>query len=262
MVNHILFSLVIPAFNRAYCIERSIKSAQYFLASECSSEIIVVDDGSTDDTIVKVENLISGTKEGPQITLVKHVVNKGVCAAKNTGARLARGEWIIFLDSDDELIPESFMALKSALKKQGRNPLHFFSCISNTAGFVNNSDVVIKRDLNEYLLLGTSGEKLPVVKRVVFSDFPYDEDMPGYEGLAYMRIIKKYGFACIYKINVRRYYEDGQDRLSSFSNMKKRSAILAKGHLRVLREHSDKMNSLNIIRQCLKWFKSLLVSVI
>ena len=255
-----IFSIVIPAFNRAYCVSRAIKSAQVFLENDDSSEIVVVDDGSTDNTVVIVEDLISRTNQKSRLTLVKHHTNKGVCTAKNTGAKAARGEWIIFLDSDDELIPDSYAKVVVALNNNFRNPIHFFSCILQNEVSINQSNNLIKRNFNQYMRYGTDGEKLPIVNRVVFNEFLYDEDMPGYESLSYMRIIKKYEWAYIYELVVRRYYTSNQDRLSAPSNMKRRSAALAKGHLRVLKEHSNQMDCINIIRQFMKYIKSLVVA--
>ena len=255
-----IFSLIIPAYNRAYCIGRAIKSAQDFLTNDSASEIIVVDDGSKDGTIAKVEEFLSDSTQGSELKLIKHQVNKGVCAAKNTGARAARGEWIIFLDSDDEIIPDSYNDVVAALKTEFENPIHFFSCIGENEINKNQSGCLIRRNFNEYMLHGTGGERLPVVKRVVFNEFPYDEDMPGYESLSYMRIVKKYGFACIHDLNMRRYYTSHQDRLSSPANLKKRSAAIAKGHLRVLKEHSQQMSQINVIRQYMKAIKSLLLA--
>ena len=255
-----IFSIVIPAFNRAYCVSRAIRSAQCFLKNDESSEIIIIDDGSTDNTVAIVEDFISRSQQRTQLSLIKNHTNKGVCAAKNTGAKAARGKWIIFLDSDDELIPNSYAKVVAKLNNHFRNPIHFFSCILQNEISKEQSDNFIKRNFNQYMRYGTNGEKLPIISRVIFNEFPYDEDMPGYESLSYMRIIKKYEWACIHELIVRRYYTNNQDRLSAPLNMKKRSAALAKGHLRVLREHSNQMNYINIIRQILKYIKSIAIA--
>lgn len=88
---------VIPTFNRASIVSRAIDSVmrQTFLPSE----IIVVDDGSTDDT----ENLIS--EKYHTVSYLK-TENKGVSAARNIGIQATKSEWIAFLDSDDEWLPQ------------------------------------------------------------------------------------------------------------------------------------------------------------
>jgi glycosyltransferase involved in cell wall biosynthesis len=90
-------SVVIPVYNREQTIGRAIDSV---LAQELlPEEIIVVDDGSTDDT-PEILNLYL-----PKIQVVRQE-NKGVSAARNRGIEVAAGKWIAFLDSDDEWMPD------------------------------------------------------------------------------------------------------------------------------------------------------------
>ncbi len=90
-----LVSIIIPTFNRAKTIARAIKSC--LLQSYQEIEVIVVDDYSSDDTagIVKSFN-------DSRIKYLVHNKNLGPAAARNTGLRNANGEFITFLDSDDE----------------------------------------------------------------------------------------------------------------------------------------------------------------
>lgn len=258
MINNTFLSIVITAFNRDYCVARAIESAKGFLAGSSASEIIVVDDGSSDATVSVVERFLLGASVSNQsLMLIKHDVNKGVCAAKNTGAKAARGSWIIFLDSDDELIPESYSKFCAAINDNETSPIHFFSCIAENQIEVHGLDSVQKINFNQYIQTGTSGEKLPVLKRSIFSQFLYDEDMPGYEGLSYMRIIKMHGYAFIYGLPVRRYYTSNQDRLSARSMFWKRSGSLAIGHLRVLVEHHSSMGFLLILKYAMRFTKSI-----
>ena len=87
-----IISVIIPTFNRAWALKRAVDSA---LAQDYEQkEIIVVDDGSTDDT----QALLAGYKE--QIRVLTQE-NKGVSAARNFGIRESRGHFIALLDSDD-----------------------------------------------------------------------------------------------------------------------------------------------------------------
>ena len=90
-------SVVIPTFNRGSIVFRAIDSV--LRQTLLPSEIIVVDDGSTDNT----ENLIAA--KYPTVSYLK-TENKGVSAARNLGIEEAKSEWIAFLDSDDEWLSE------------------------------------------------------------------------------------------------------------------------------------------------------------
>ena len=90
-------SVVIPVFNRKQLIERSINSV--INQTYPPDEIIVIDDGSIDGTYDLIK------KNFPQVILI-HQENKGVSAARNVGITIAKGNWIAFLDSDDEWFPE------------------------------------------------------------------------------------------------------------------------------------------------------------
>lgn len=85
-------SVVIPSYNRAALLKRSIDSV--LKQSRAADEIIVVDDGSTDDTRQLLED------HYPQVNYL-YQENKGVSSARNTGITNANYEWICLLDSDD-----------------------------------------------------------------------------------------------------------------------------------------------------------------
>ena len=94
-------SVIIPTFNRAEVLGRAIESVlQQSLAAK---EIIVVDDGSADNTKKIVEEFQLGAVI-PINYIYQH--NSGVSAARNSGIRAAGGEWIAFLDSDDAWLPD------------------------------------------------------------------------------------------------------------------------------------------------------------
>jgi len=113
-------SVVIPAYNAAEYIGRAIDSV--LAQTRRPDEIIVVDDGSTDDTASIVETY------GSQVRLIRQE-NAGVSAARNTGIDAATGEWIAFLDSDDEWLKEK---LQLQVELLGRNS----ELVWSTANFI------------------------------------------------------------------------------------------------------------------------------
>jgi len=91
------FSIIIPTYNRAHCIEFAINSVLDQTINDF--EIIVVDDGSTDGTELLLEQY------GDQVRYF-YQQNSGVSEARNLGIKNAHGQWVAFLDSDDEWMPE------------------------------------------------------------------------------------------------------------------------------------------------------------
>ena len=87
------FSVVIPLYNKANFIENCVESV--LKQSFTNFELIIVNDGSTDDSLSKIQLL---TDERLQIV---NQENQGAAAARNKGVKLAKSEWIAFLDADD-----------------------------------------------------------------------------------------------------------------------------------------------------------------
>lgn len=92
-------SVVIPTFNRADTLPAAIRSA--LCQSFSGIEVIVVDDGSRDETAA-VLAIVADSR----LRILRHETNRGAAAARNTGIRAARGRLIAFLDSDDTWMPD------------------------------------------------------------------------------------------------------------------------------------------------------------
>ena len=102
-------SVIIPTYNRTHVLGRAIESA--LDQTSPAQEIIVVDDGSTDDT----PQLIA--EKFPQCRYIQQS-NQGVSAARNRGIEAATGEWLAFLDSDDEWLPGKLEVQQNMLEQQ------------------------------------------------------------------------------------------------------------------------------------------------
>jgi len=90
------FSVIIPAYNSATTLARAVDSV--LAQSYPAQEIIVIDDGSTDETAD-----IAG-RYGDKLRYLRQD-NAGVSSARNHGARIAKGDWLTFLDADDWYYP-------------------------------------------------------------------------------------------------------------------------------------------------------------
>lgn len=99
-----LVSVVIPTFNRAYCIAATIDSV--LAQTHQAVEVVVVDDGSTDGTAELVAKRYAGDE---RVRYIRQT-NQGVSTARNTGFQHARGEFVALLDSDDLWYPHKLAA--------------------------------------------------------------------------------------------------------------------------------------------------------
>lgn len=103
-------SVVIPCYNGSRYIEKCVKSLM--AQSYTNLEIIIVNDGSTDDTEEKVAAFL----DDPRIKYIKQE-NGGEAAARNTGIKASEGEFLGFVDIDDYVEPEMYSKLYAAIKE-------------------------------------------------------------------------------------------------------------------------------------------------
>lgn len=97
-----LISVIIPSYNRAWCILRALESVMNQSFSDF--DVWIVDDGSSDNTREIIQDFISAGTRVP----VNYIftTNRGVSAARNLGIRRSTGQWLALLDSDDSWVPE------------------------------------------------------------------------------------------------------------------------------------------------------------
>jgi glycosyltransferase involved in cell wall biosynthesis len=108
-------SVAISTYNRAHLVGRAIRSALAQTAGDF--ELIVVDDGSADDT-----QAVLAAVGDSRLHIARHERNQGISRTRNTALGLARGEWIAFLDDDNEWVPEYLerqLALAAARPEAG-----------------------------------------------------------------------------------------------------------------------------------------------
>ena len=138
------FSIVIPVYNVRDYLEACFRSV--FDQDGDDFEIILVDDGSTDGESGALCDRLAA--EAPGITVVIHKPNGGLGDARNVGMERASGDYVLFVDSDDYLLPGLLQALREKLQETDADIIDF--------GFVVDNDGAIReRHYGELTALGT-----------------------------------------------------------------------------------------------------------
>ena len=102
------FSVIIPVYNKEKYVQAAVKSVLNQTFTDF--ELIIVNDCSTDNSRKEVSKIIS-----EQIKIIEHHENKGLSASRNTGIKNATGNFIAFLDADDEWKPDFLATIKSLI---------------------------------------------------------------------------------------------------------------------------------------------------
>ena len=133
-MNNKIISIIIPIYNRAAYLDRCITSS--LNQDGVSTEIILVDDGSTDDSLSICQ---SYAKLHSNIKVILQD-NNGLSSARNTGLNQATGEYIFFQDSDDCLVDNTLRVLFQALETHNADyVIGNFERVSETGAFISES---------------------------------------------------------------------------------------------------------------------------
>ena len=164
-------SIIIPVFNRAHCVSRALASVRGQGVGEF--ELIIGDDASTDDTWEVVR------REFPLARLSRLETNSGAAAARNAALRISTGEYLAFLDSDDEWLPGKLAAQFDYLEK------HPAVAACATSHFYQLRDgrrrEVIVENLSEWSVRLQSGQPFhgastPVVRRSALESVGFQDE--------------------------------------------------------------------------------------
>lgn len=112
----IAISVIIPIYNVEPYIEACLQSVVNQTMVE-GIECILVDDCGSDRSLEKAENFVARNNSNISFQILHHEHNRGLSAARNTGICYAKGEYLLFLDSDDELLPNAIECFVKELRK-------------------------------------------------------------------------------------------------------------------------------------------------
>jgi glycosyltransferase involved in cell wall biosynthesis len=164
-----LLSVVVPAYNAAATIGATLDSIH--APNDCAAiDVVVVDDGSSD-----AAQLRAAIGTYPDIRLVTHERNRGMCAARNSGIAASRGAFVMILDADDTLVPDwpaAFARIRARWPAESN--LCFAGC-RNTAGAPTMREPGFEGlvDLRTFVSERYAGEYLPVFRGDYVRAHPY-----------------------------------------------------------------------------------------
>jgi glycosyltransferase involved in cell wall biosynthesis len=208
--NNPVVSVVIPTYNRARMVGNAIQSvmAQTF----GNWELLVIDDGSADDTRV----VVSAFRD-TRLSFHRLDRNRGQSAARNTGINLARGTYVSFLDSDDEWFPEK-LAREVAAFEAGGEAVGLVYCGKELLGsdgrFLGQRLPTFEGDVYRRLQAGDfigSCSRVALRKSVLEVVGGFDETLPSYEDWdLWLRAAKVSKVASVPVCLVRRHLSGAQ----------------------------------------------------
>lgn len=226
-------SIVTPSLNRADLLPRLWSSLRN---EKANFQWIVVDDGSTDAT----PQVVTDFKD-PRISFQKLKKNMGVNFARNAGVELAKGNYIIFLDSDDELVAGALEdAVKKINKADERIGVFCYACVmaetgKQTSKLIDGKLLKEKEIVCDDALRG--GDNAYIYRKEIFKYFKLPENLRGCEHVFVYAISKKWDFFVIDKPMTLVHRQ--ADNLSGASSLIKRSKDIAKSYELILKGHES-----------------------
>lgn len=223
-----LVSVVIPTKDRPEMLRRAVVSV--IGQTYAPVELVVVDDGSVEPAREAVDDLEAGNLE--RFVIHRHAKNEGGAAARNTGIREARGEYVAFLDDDDRWTPHKLQKQVAALQESGENAGVSFTGNRQLDAEGNTVDVHIRQtdgDVSERILYGNyvgSFSSVLICRELVETVGLLDERFPAWQDWEYLvRLAQHAEFVAVPEPLVCRYV-DHEERISPGYELKREVASL------------------------------------
>jgi glycosyltransferase involved in cell wall biosynthesis len=197
------FSIILPTFNRAHLILRAVESIKR--QSFDDWELIIIDDGSKDDTFAKLRDLVAADH-----SMRYHFsANRGLAGARNLGCSMATGKYLTFLDSDDEYLYDHLSSRYEVLSKDPSiELLHGGVEVIGDRYVADKNDPSLKVDIADCVVGGTF-----FIRRDLWSRLAGFKDVYGDDG-EFFANATEHG-ATIRKVDAGtyRYYRTESDSL-------------------------------------------------
>lgn len=216
-----LVSVIIPTYKRPVTLPRAIDSV--LNSTWKNVEVIVVDDNNDGDEYRReTETVMSEYLSTYQnVKYEKHKENKNGSAARNTGIRASSGEYIMFLDDDDEFLPEKIAAQVAFMEKHDET---WGACYTgyldirngkvSARGLEKQEGDLLVHELARNLFVH-AGSNLMVRRSVVLDVNGFDESFQRNQDVEFLvRILKKYKLGCVKITGLKVYLHSAQNKNS------------------------------------------------
>jgi len=239
------FSIITPTYNRADLIGRAIDSV--IKQTYTNWEIIVIDDGSTDNT----KEIIKTYLTDKRVRFITYPENRGVNHARNAGIDVATGSIIALLDSDDLLVEQALEKAKEFIETYPDYDIYFLGTKDQKTGkemfqipyngfHPTYKQLIVSNEIR--------GEFWGVFKRHVFEKYKYIDELNGFEGITYLQMAKTYKLVC----STKALYVISDDAKKSLSRRKtlrseiKRWENIKRGNTKKLSIFGDDLKKYNM----------------
>jgi glycosyltransferase involved in cell wall biosynthesis len=199
-----MISVVTPTYNRADTLGRAIDSV--LLQTYPDWELIVVDDGSTDEST----EVLAGYAD-ERIRIYRHEHNRGATAAKNTGFDHMRGEWFTILDSDDEMVSDALAVMLEYAQRTGATAITC-NCMDSQTGEMTGLGHTGDGRLSPAETASYRGEHWGLTQTALLGDLRFDERLPTYEDTVWLKINVKARRYYVHRA-LRIYHTEGNDNV-------------------------------------------------
>ena len=193
-------SVIMPAYNCEKFIAKAIESV---LAQNVSLELIILNDCATDGT----ERVIQQYLSDQRIRYVKNDRNMGVARTRNEGVRMAMGEYVAFLDSDDWWEREK-LSKQLALIKREKVDIN---------GNLTGREIPVRETITYGMMLKQNWINCSSVllKREVAEEFPMEHEDSHEDYITWLKILQKYQYACAINEPLLKYRLSSQGKSGS-----------------------------------------------
>jgi glycosyltransferase involved in cell wall biosynthesis len=177
-------SVIIPTYNRAPLVTEAMDSVwdQTYRPIEC----IVVDDGSTDDTSETVADWKREHERGQFTVRLLQQQNRGAPTARNRGMEATSGDFLLFLDSDDRLVPNAVALLRRALSEGGHDVAYGDIRLMEGAGHTSRREQCPSSSSHVVNMLNNAPQtSSALIKRNAVASVRWREDLPRAQEFAF-----------------------------------------------------------------------------